>query len=109
MSEALTTALKYTVRRERPDGSSKTSFPSGHADTFAFATALERHLNWRFSVPAYIFASYVAILRLPANRHWLSDVVFGSTVGIIAGRTVTSHESERPYSVSLSTFQVGWP
>ena len=22
--------------------------------------------------------------RLPANRHWLSDVVFGSTVGIIA-------------------------
>lgn len=103
MSEAITTTLKYTVRRERPDGSSKTSFPSGHAaDTFAFATALERHLNWRFSVPAYIFASYVAISRLPANRHWLSDVAFGSTVGIIAGRTVTSHESERPYSVAVT-------
>jgi len=46
MSEALTQTLKYTTRRERPDGSSKNSFPSGHAaDTFAFATALERHLN----------------------------------------------------------------
>ena len=102
MSEALTLALKYTTRRERPDGSGKTSFPSGHAaDTFAFATALERHLNWRFAVPAYIFASYVAISRLPANRHWLSDTVFGSTVGIIAGRTVTSHEAERPYPVAL--------
>src|SRR5262245_22834361 len=91
MAEALTQTLKYTTRRERPDGSSKNSFPSGHAaDTFAFATALERHLNWKYSVVAYVFSSYVAISRLPANRHWLSDAVFGSAVGIIAGRTVTS-------------------
>jgi membrane-associated phospholipid phosphatase len=85
MSEALTQTLKYTTRRERPDGSGKTSFPSGHAaDTFAFATALERHLNWKYSIPAYVFSSYVALSRLPANRHWLSDAVFGSAVGIIA-------------------------
>jgi len=103
MSEALTQTIKYTTRRERPDGSGKNSFPSGHAaDTFAFATALERHLNWKFSVPAYIFSSYVAISRLPANRHWLSDAVFGSAVGIIAGRTVTSHEAERPYPVAVT-------
>ena len=108
MSEALTQTLKYTVRRERPDGSSKNSFPSGHAaDTFAFATALERHLNWKYSVPAYIFSSYVAISRLPANRHWLSDAVFGSAVGIIAGRTVTSHESERPYPVAVNIIPGG--
>jgi len=102
MSEALTQTLKYTTRRERPDHSGKNSFPSGHAaDTFAFATALERHLNWRYSVPAYVFASYVAMSRLPANRHWLSDAVFGSAVGIIAGRTVTSHEAERPYPLAV--------
>jgi membrane-associated phospholipid phosphatase len=104
----LTQGLKYAVRRERPDGSSKNSFPSGHAaDTFAFATALERHLNWKYSVPAYIFSSYVAISRLPANRHWLSDAVFGSAVGIIAGRTVTSHESERPYPVAITFIRGG--
>jgi membrane-associated phospholipid phosphatase len=103
MSEALTQTLKFTTRRERPDGSGKTSFPSGHAaDTFAFATALERHLNWRYSVPAYTFASYVAISRLPSNRHWLSDTVFGSAVGIIAGRTVTSQEAERPFPVAVT-------
>jgi membrane-associated phospholipid phosphatase len=103
MSEALTQTLKYTTRRERPDHSSKNSFPSGHAaDTFAFATALERHLNWRYSIPAYVFSSYVALSRLPANRHWLSDAVFGSAVGIIAGRTVTSHEAERPYPVAVT-------
>src|SRR3954465_12164914 len=95
MSEALTQTLKYTVRRERPDGSSKNSFPSGHAaDTFAVATALERHLSWKYSIPGYMFASYVAASRLPSNRHWLSDVVFGATVGIISGRTVGSHERE---------------
>ena len=101
VSEAIVNALKYTTRRERPDGSGKTSFPSGHAaDTFAFATALERHLGWKGAVPAYIFASYVAISRLPDNRHWLSDVVFGSSVGIIAGRTVTRHGSDFPVAVT---------
>jgi PAP2 superfamily len=94
VSEGIAQVLKYATRRERPDGSGKTSFPSGHAaDTFAFATALERHFGWKGAVPAYIFASYVAISRLPANRHWLSDAVFGSSVGIIAGRTVSGFAS----------------
>ena len=107
MSEALTQTLKYTTRRERPDDSGRNSFPSGHAaDTFAFATALERHLGWRYAVPAYVFSSYVAISRLPANRHWLSDAVFGSAVGIIAGRTVTSHEAI-PFPVAVVTVPGG--
>jgi membrane-associated phospholipid phosphatase len=102
IAEGLTQALKYTTRRERPDGSGRTAFPSGHAaDTFAFATALERHLGWRGAVPAYVFSSYVAISRLPANRHWLSDAVFGSAVGIIAGRTVTRHGREN-YPVAIA-------
>jgi membrane-associated phospholipid phosphatase len=107
MSEALTQTLKYTTRRERPDHSSKNSFPSGHAsDTFAFATALERHLGWHYAVPAYILSSYVAISRLPANRHWLSDAVFGSAVGIIAGRTITSREAH-PFPVAVTAVPGG--
>ncbi|MEO8679545.1 MAG: phosphatase PAP2 family protein [Vicinamibacterales bacterium] len=101
IAAGLTQGLKYATRRERPDGSGATSFPSGHASsTFAFATALERHLGWRYAVPAYVFASYVAASRLPANRHWLSDVVFGAAVGIIAGRTVTSNEVQ-PFPVAV--------
>jgi hypothetical protein len=38
-----------------------------------------------------MIASYVAMSRLHENRHFASDVVFGSAVGIIAGRTVTRH------------------
>jgi hypothetical protein len=102
IAEGLTQTLKVTTRRERPDHSGRNSFPSGHAaDTFAFATAIERHLGWRYAVPAYTFASYVALSRLPANRHWLSDAVFGSAVGIIAGRTVTGHETNQ-YPVTVA-------
>ena len=107
ISEGLTQALKYTTRRERPDHSGRNSFPSGHAaDTFAFATALERHLGWRYAAPAYTFASYVALSRLPANRHWLSDAVFGSAVGIIAGRTVTGHEMNQ-FPVTVASIPGG--
>ena len=101
VSGGLTQVIKVATHRERPDGSSHNSFPSGHASgTFAFATALERHLGWKGAVPAYTFASYVAISRLPANRHWFSDVVFGSAVGIISGRTVTRHGKEFPVTVT---------
>jgi hypothetical protein len=66
VSEAMVQPLKYATRRERPDGSGKNSFPSGHAaDTFAFATALERHLGWKGAVPAYLL---VVCRDLPIAR-----------------------------------------
>lgn len=95
VSTTITQVLKVSTQRLRPDGTTHNSFPSGHAsDTFAVATALQRHLGWKYSVLGYTFASYVAASRLPAQRHWLSDVVFGAAVGIISGRTVGSHERE---------------
>jgi len=92
VTSGLTVGLKYATQRERPDGSDNHSFPSGHASiTFASATVIERHLGWRYTVVGYAVASYVAASRLHDNRHWLSDVVFGSAVGMIGGRTVTQH------------------
>ena len=76
---------------------------------FAFATALERHLGWRYAVPAYTFASYVAISRVPADRHWLSDAVFGSVVGIIAGRTVTGQKVMSRDSLTIENDDLRWP
>jgi membrane-associated phospholipid phosphatase len=107
IAEFMTEALKYTVRRERPDGSGASSFPSGHAaDTMAFATALERHFGWHFAVPAYVFASYVAMSRLHDNVHYLSDVTAGAAVGIIAGRTVTRHGRDN-FPVTLAVVPGG--
>ncbi len=97
VSEGVTQAIKYTVRRERPiapDGSqySGYSFPSGHATiTFAAATVLQQHLGWKMGVPAYLVATYVAMSRLHDDKHFASDVIFGATNGIIIGRSVTWH------------------
>jgi len=95
LTEMLVEPLKFATRRERPDGSNRQSFPSGHAAiTFATATVIERHLGWRKSVLGYAIASYVAASRLHDNRHYLSDVVFGAGVGAIAGRTVVHHAAD---------------
>ncbi len=92
VSEALVQSLKVAVRRERPDGSSGYSFPSGHAAvTFATATVLQRHHGLKWALPAYGLATYVAMSRLHDNVHYLSDVVFGATIGTLVGRTVTRH------------------
>lgn len=89
VAQALTQTIKLTTRRTRPDGTSQ-SFPSGHVSTsFATATVLQRHFGWKAGVPAYALATYVAANRIQTRRHYLSDVIFGATVGLIAGRTVT--------------------
>jgi len=95
LSEILIEPIKFTVRRERPDGSNHLSFPSGHsAVTFATATVIERHLGWRKSLLGYAIASYVAMSRIHDNQHYLSDVIFGAAVGTIAGRTVVHHQAD---------------
>jgi membrane-associated phospholipid phosphatase len=89
MSQVLTAGVKMAVRRTRPDGTGY-SFPSGHASvTFASATVLQRDLGWKFGIPAYGVATYVAASRIQEQRHFLSDVAFGAAIGIMAGRTVT--------------------
>ena len=90
VSGALVQALKRATQRTRPDGSNDYSFPSGHASaTFATATVLERHFGWKVGIPAFAFATYVAGSRLQENKHFPSDVVFGATLGIVGGRSVT--------------------
>ena len=97
LTQGITQAMKYGVRRTRPDGSNAASFPSGHSSgTFASATVLHRHYGWKAGVPAYAVATWVAASRLSENKHFLSDVAFGAAVGILGGRTVTfDHGSTR--------------
>jgi hypothetical protein len=89
LAEGLSIGLKHSINRTRPDGTAR-SFPSGHTTvSFASATVLQKHYGWRVGLPAYGVATYVAASRMQNNRHYLSDVVFGAALGIVAGRTVT--------------------
>jgi hypothetical protein len=90
LTEGMVQALKFTAGRRRPDGSNNQSFPSGHtASTFATGAVLQRHFGWKVGIPAYALAGYVAASRMSDNRHYLSDVVFGATLGVLAGRHVS--------------------
>lgn len=101
VTQSLTLGVKLLVQRERPDGSNQMSFPSGHASgAFASATVIERHYGWKAGVPAYAIAGYIATSRLNEGKHYLSDVVFGAAVGILAGRTVTLELARARFAVS---------
>jgi membrane-associated phospholipid phosphatase len=95
LSLVLTYGLKYAVSRERPDGSSNDSFPSGHAaTTFASATVLARHLGSNATWPALVIASFVSMSRVNQHRHYLSDVVFGAGLGIAVGWNSLHRDSD---------------
>jgi hypothetical protein len=100
VSQAYVQALKFTVQRERPDGSNHHSFPSGHsASAFATAGVLQRHYGWKVGVPANVLAAYVAASRVHDNRHYLSDVIFGSAMGIAAEHSVSVHSRRYAFDV----------
>lgn len=92
VNQAYTHAVKLVVGRDRPNGdeeAANSSFPSGHAaNAFAWAAVLERHYGWKGAVPAYAVASVIGVSRIQENKHWLSDVVGGATLGYLAGGAV---------------------
>jgi membrane-associated phospholipid phosphatase len=94
-----TTLVKVAVGRERPNGENEYSFPSGHtSNAFSLAAVAERHYGWKLGVPAYLLAGVVGASRIQQDKHYLSDVVAGATLGYIVGRTVVRVNS-RPLEV----------
>ena len=99
VTQSLTVATKYIVRRDRPTGEC-CAFPSGHASvTFATAAVLERHFGYRASWPMFALAGYVSMSRLTDNRHFVSDVLFGSALGMASGWTVVGRHGRDNFSV----------
>lgn len=81
-------SLKSTTRVMRPDGSSRNSFPSGHTATAFMGAELLRREYWDVSpwigVTGYAVAAGTGFLRMYNNRHWLTDVLAGASVGILS-------------------------
>jgi membrane-associated phospholipid phosphatase len=109
-SQLITLGLKTATQRERPFefranqhggiafGQGGDSFPSGHSSgSFAVATvfAYEYGKDHRW-VPyaSYGLASLVSASRLSAEKHWLSDIFVGGSLGFLVGRFVykTHHD-----------------
>lgn len=78
----LTYALKYLVKKERPDGSDNHSFPSMHTSvSFAGAAFIQRRYGWKWGVPAYVVSTYVGWSRVYGQKHDWWDVAAGAAIG----------------------------
>ena len=103
----LTQGLKAATHRARPSGSPR-SFPSGHTSaTFATATVVQQHYGWKWGAPIYAVGGYVSISRMVDNKHWASDVIFGTAVGIISGRAASAGHVSRRVSIAPSMLPRG--
>lgn len=84
----LVNSIKYTAKVERPDGSSKNSFPSGHtAMAFANAAFLDKEyglINPLYSIGGYGAATMTGLGRSLNNRHWVPDILAGAGIGILS-------------------------
>jgi len=100
----VTRLIKISAARTRPyahftderGSEDNLSFPSGHtSNAFAFATsaAMVAHLRGYKSEP-YIWVAGLTLagttgyLRMAADRHYLTDVIVGASIGVSAGLTV---------------------
>ena len=85
----VTRLTKNTIKRQRPDGSTRDSYPSGHTATAVMCAQMlhkefgETVSPW-ISVGGYGIASAAGICRIISNRHFCSDVMCGAAIGIFA-------------------------
>jgi membrane-associated phospholipid phosphatase len=84
----LVNSMKYGIKKMRPDGSSRNSFPSGHTAT-AFMGAEMLYQEYKDTSPwiwiaGYTMATGTGFLRMYNNRHWLTDVIAGAGIGIFS-------------------------
>jgi membrane-associated phospholipid phosphatase len=95
LAGAATWALKLPIDTERPDGG-RHSFPSGHSSTsFALAAVVDEYYGPLAGIPAYGLAGLVGWSRIDLRRHDLSDVVFGSALGYVIGKSVARRRLDR--------------
>ncbi|MBN2387241.1 MAG: phosphatase PAP2 family protein [Anaerolineales bacterium] len=87
-------AVKFTIRRRRPEGewgnfyrkSDPHSFPSGHAARAILIAVLAVGLGpgW-LALLLCFWAPLVCLARVAMGVHYLSDILAGAVLGLVAG------------------------
>jgi membrane-associated phospholipid phosphatase len=112
---AVVMALKFVIRRRRPEGrwgsiyrnSDPHSFPSGHAARAFLIAVLAAGLGplWA-AIALWLWAPLVSIARVAMGVHYVSDVIAGLVVGVLGGFLALQLHG---HLLSLLTSLLGFP
>ncbi|WP_420574042.1 phosphatase PAP2 family protein [Kordia sp.] len=104
----ITYALKYAINKRRPDGATDgLAFPSGHTSvSFQSASFIQRRYGWKYGIPAYVLAGFVAYSRIEGidDRHDGWDVLGGIITGVGSSYLFTTPYKDK-FKVTLATGQ----
>ncbi|MHC1739578.1 MAG: phosphatase PAP2 family protein [Anaerolineaceae bacterium] len=98
----LVLAVKFTIRRQRPEGdwgaiyrnTDPHSFPSGHAARTAMLATLALGLGFQWlGILLFVWMILVSLARVWMGVHYLSDIIAGILVGVLFGifMSATAH------------------
>lgn len=91
-----TLLLKGVTDTSRPTtdfNGGRWGFPSYHSSSsFAIAGVVDEYYGHHVGFPAYVVAGLIGWSRIDERDHDLSDVVFGSVMGYVIGKSVAQHE-----------------
>jgi len=120
-TSGFTQILKDEVGRTRPDGSNKSSFPSGHANSAFSYAALGRENLEVLRLPAGariplatgldLLAAGTAWSRVEAGKHYPSDVMAGAAVGnflsVFLNRALRSRRETAQFDLQVQPGAIG--
>jgi len=101
--------LKISIKRKRPTGNGKHSFPSGHTTAaFAGAAYLGQRYGYTYGIPSYTAAAAVGYSRIHAKAHRWDEVIVGAGLSILANLYFTTsyvkHETKTDKAKDIDAF-----
>ena len=103
-----TVAIKGVTNTTRPTTQFENGhygFPSYHAaSTFSIAACIEEYYGWQVGLPAYALAGLVGWSRIDQREHDLSDVLFGSVLGFVIGKSVSAAHLDRRANMKITPY-----
>jgi len=102
-TSALVAVLKRSIGRTRPNGG-KYAMPSGHtAGAFSSVPVMWYHAGWKTGLAFGSLSVLTGLARIEDNKHYLSDVVAGATLGLVVGRLTVARRHESCWRVQASS------
>jgi hypothetical protein len=105
INAVITVSIKGITNTQRPSNEFENGhygFPSYHSSsTFAIAAIVDEYYGWPLGLPSYVLAGLVGWSRIDQREHDLSDVLFGSVLGFVIGKTVACAHLERNSNITV--------